>query len=85
MVLYLATYKEKNFTQSDALIQKSVFRFQIESVNVMRNQSHNCEFLFRDIDKQDIVGFFEQRDHSTLVVYDNAQVCSIDSKASDRV
>jgi len=50
VVLYLATYKEKKFTQSDALIQKSFFRFQIESVNVMRNQSHKCEFLFRDID-----------------------------------
>jgi len=85
VVLYLTTYKEKKFTQSDALIQKSVFRYTIGQVNLMRNQSHRCEFLFRDIDKQDIVGFFKQRDHSTLLVYDNAQVCQFNQKASDRV
>lgn len=44
----------------------------------MRNIKQNAESLFTDYDKQDIVGFFMQRNHYLLIVYDNAEVLTID-------
>jgi hypothetical protein len=83
--LLATSYKEKKFTQTNAAIQKSVIKLTLQDVAIPRNIKQSCELMFTDFDKLDIVGFFIQRSHNVLVVYDNAQVMTLDQKQNERV